>query len=77
MFVSTNIQSVNIISSNQYCLSGVNNFSIVVIFVSKGMVLKGKDEIVLLSEDECLTPDLEEVTNLIRVNEIKNLRRNK
>ena len=36
-------------------------FSILVICVSRGMFLKGVDERFLLSEDERLTPDIDEV----------------
>ena len=34
---------------------------IIVIFVSRGMFLKGIDDIIILSEDERLTPDIDEV----------------
>ena len=36
-------------------------FSIIVIYVSRGMFLKGVDERFLLSKDERLTPDIDEV----------------
>ena len=36
-------------------------FSIIVIFVSKGMFLEGVDDRFLLSKDERLTPDIDKV----------------
>ena len=34
---------------------------IIIIFVSRGMFLKGVDDRIILSEDERLTPDIDEV----------------
>ena len=45
----------------RYYLFGVKIFSIIVICVSNGMFPNGMDASTLLSQDECLTPDIDEV----------------
>ena len=45
----------------RYYLFGVKIFSIIVICVSNGMFLKDMDESTQLSQDERLTPDIDEV----------------
>ena len=52
---------LNLSSSCFLCGSRNNMFSIIAICVSGGMFLKGVDERFLLSKDELLTPDIDEV----------------